>query len=106
METLSTSLALCDGNPPVTDEFVLQRASDAKLWLWWDRRNMLYALDIQSGSCNINTERVHFIIYFFIVFFTQMKENKSYCQWIFHPMLAFNLQIQSNTFMHRDPVSR
>ena len=74
METCSTSLALCDGNPPVIDEFVLQRASDAEIWLWW-YRNMLYALGIQSVSCNINTERVHFTIYFFI-FFTQMKENK------------------------------
>ena len=65
METLSTSL----------EDIVLQRASDAELWCWWDR-NMSYAWDIQSGSRNFNNERVNFTIYFSAVFFTQMKESK------------------------------
>ena len=49
METFSALLALCEGNPPVTDGFSMTKASDAELWC------VLWSLPEQTVVQTINT---------------------------------------------------
>ena len=55
METFSTSLALCEGNPPVTSEFPSQRPVMQNLDVFFDQRlnkrfseNTWYASDFYT----------------------------------------------------------